>query len=233
MYEIRQKNERGVTETKTVKSYHSFTFNRYYNQNYLAWSDLRVLNEDFVAPKSGFPTHAHRNQLIITIVLEGVLEHKDSTGNISYLAAGDVQLMSAGTDIEHSEYNPSETDSLHVLQIWIAPRTLDEKPYYMKCAPFPEKGSDGFVSFLSEKGSEGQKINQDITISKGFFKENDEVTLTNEKRYYWLQIVSGEALLKGQKIVAGDGIHYFEEDLALQVQSSDFQCLLFDMQVPK
>lgn len=233
MYEIRQKNERGLTETQKIKSYHSFTFNRYYNQNYLAWSDLRVLNEDFVAPKGGFPTHAHRNQLILTIVLEGTLEHKDSMGNISQLTAGDMQLMSAGTGVEHSEYNPSDTEMLHFLQIWIAPRTLDEKPHYVKSASFAAIDHDGFIPFLSEKGEEGQKINQDITISKGTFKENDDITLPNEKRYYWLQVISGEALLKGQKIEAGDGIHYFEEELALKVQSYDFQCLLFDMQVPK
>lgn len=232
MYQIRPHNERGLTQTKKITSHHSFTFNRYYNQNYLAWSDLRVLNEDLVAPKSGFPTHAHRNQLILTLVLAGTLEHKDSAGNIMQLQAGDIQLMSAGTGIEHSEYNPSETEELHFLQIWIAPRTLDAEPTYMPCAALTDMPVNIFVPFLSEQGGDGQKIDQDITISKGYFEKGETVKLPNEKRYYWLQVISGAAMVKDKILRAGDGLHYFEEDLSLEV-TEDSQFLLFDMQVPK
>ena len=233
MYVVRPKKERGLTQTKKIISHHSFTFNRYYNQNYLAWSDLRVLNEYFVAPMGEFPTHAHRNQLVLTIVLKGILEHKDSAGNISQLKAGDIQLMSAGMGIQHSEYNPSEEDDLHFLQIWIAPRTLDEKPSYMQCPPLSKIEGEGFIPILSESGNNGQKIDQDIIISKGIFKENDIIKLPNEKRYYWLQVISGELSLNEISLQAGDGLHYFEEDLTLKAMRDDCHLLLLDMQIPK
>ena len=233
MYEIRPANERGVTKTNKITSHHSFTFNRYYNQNYLAWSDLRVLNEDFVAPKGGFPTHAHQNQLILTIILEGTVEHKDSEGNISQLKKGEMQLMSAGIGVEHSEYNPSETEELHFLQIWIAPQTLNEKPSYIHYPASLDSKKDEFIPLFSPAGQEGENIDQDIIISKGCFTSGNSIDLPNKQRYYWLQIISGEVLCAEHILKAGDGLHYFEEDLRIDIQSDECEVLLFDMQIPK
>ena len=233
MYNIRLSEERGITETKKIKSYHSFTFNRYYNQNYLSWSDLRVLNEDYVEPQGGFPTHAHRNQLVLTLVLSGTLEHKDSIGNIHTIHAGDIQLMSAGKGVEHSEYNPSLDEMLHFLQIWIAPHQLEDIPSYQSYSKDLSEKKNVFVPLFSPEGEEGLTIEQDIIISHAVFDIEKSIKLPNEERYYWLQIIAGQASFNDHTLKAGDGLHYYDQSITLITKSDDFRALLFDMQVPK
>src|SRR5574338_1006275 len=127
---LRKSNDRGYFDHGWLKSYHSFSFGDYYDPNHMAFRSLRVINEDVIAPKGGFPMHPHRNMEILTLVLEGKLAHKDSMGNESIVHTNEIQLMHAGSGITHSEYNPSVTEATHLLQIWITPHTTGVKPGY-------------------------------------------------------------------------------------------------------
>ncbi|MEM6602428.1 MAG: pirin family protein [Pseudomonadota bacterium] len=234
MLYIRPADERGITKTAKILSYHSFSFNRYYDQKYLAWSDLRVLNEDFVAPGGGFPTHAHNYQNILTWVLSGTLEHQDSLGNIHRLYENDMQMMYAGARVEHKEYNPSSDQELHFLQIWIAPNEKPEASEYHSSHIEIADYHNILRPVITSDGLNGLPIKQDIEISIGVFDTGQSVRLPQEQRYYWAQIVSGAAVFQDQDLTQGTGLHYFgETDVTLNITKADTKILFFDMQIPK
>ena len=154
MFAIRASGDRGHTQTPWLNSRHTFSFGSYYDPRYLGFSDLRVINDDVVAPAEGFGTHPHKNMEIITVVLDGELEHRDSMGNRGVIKAGEIQKMSAGSGITHSEMNPSLNNPVHFLQIWIEPNIDDVKPEYMQTAPSPQELKSQLVRIASPKSTD-------------------------------------------------------------------------------
>ena len=206
MIEIRHRNERGHFDHGWLNTYHTFSFDRYYDPRHMGFRALRVINEDRVAPGQGFGTHPHRDMEIITYILEGALEHKDSMGTGSIIRPGEVQRMSAGTGVTHSEFNPSNTESVHLLQIWILPEARGIKPSYEQ-KEFSREDLRGKLQLIAarEPATGAVKIHQDVklfaTILAGQTIEHD---LANG-RYAWLQVARGSIELNGTKLEAGDG----------------------------
>jgi quercetin 2,3-dioxygenase len=235
MFQIRYASERGISRFSGITSHHSFTFNRYYNQKYLGWSDLRVLNEDFVSPQTGFDTHAHANQDILTIILSGTLEHQDSAGNIQTLRKDQIQLMNAGTGITHSEKNPSLDTDLHFLQIWIFPEIQNITPAYYTSSLDRLNIHNDFKIIAEQTPSDNNilPLNQDATISMGYFDAEQNVNMPNNDRYYWVHIVSGQVTLGDISLSAGDALHYYQQDIEFKITENNTQILLFDLRPPK
>ena len=154
MFAIRASGDRGHTQTPWLNSRHTFSFGSYYDPRYLGFSDLRVINDDVVAPAEGFGTHPHKNMEIVTVVLDGELEHRDSMGSRGVIKAGEIQKMSAGSGITHSEMNPSLSKPVHFLQIWIEPNIDDVKPEYMQAAPSPQELKSRLVRIASPKSTD-------------------------------------------------------------------------------
>src|ERR1044072_8469275 len=199
MITIRRSNERGHFEHGWSNTYHTFSFDQYYDPRYMGFRTLRVINEDFVAPGRGFPKHGHRDMEIITYILEGALKHEDSMGNGSVIGPGDVQRMTAGTGVRHSEYNPSETEGVHLLQIWIMPRARDLPSGYEQKA-FTEEERRGRLRLVaSEDGREGSvTIQQDARLYAGILEPG---SVAEHKfaagRYGWAQVARGNVELNG------------------------------------
>src|SRR5215467_4756747 len=213
MITIRGRNERGHFDHGWLNTYHSFSFDQYYDPRHMGFRSLRVINEDFVAPASGFPTHPHRDMEIITYVLDGKLEHKDSLGTGSIIQPGDGQRMSAGRGIRHSEFNPSETDPVHLLQIWILPEKQGLQPSYEQKS-FPESEKRGKLRVIaSNDGREGSvKINQDAQLYVSLLSPGQEVTHElGQGRYAWLQVAKGAIELNGKALGQGDGAAISDE----------------------
>src|ERR687896_743909 len=165
MITVRQSSERGSSKFKWLDSRHTFSYDDYYDPKHMGFSDLRVTNEDRVDPGAGFPTHSHRDMEIITYVLEGALAHKDSTGTSSVIRVGDVQRMSAGTGISHSEYNASQSEPVHFLQIWIIPDETSLKPGYEEKAFSLDKDRGRFTLIASKQGRDGSvTVHQNVDV---------------------------------------------------------------------
>jgi quercetin 2,3-dioxygenase len=231
MTTIRRSNERGGGDYGWLKTQHTFSFSDYHDPKWMGFRSLRVINEDWVAPKGGFPTHPHRDMEIITYVLSGKLEHKDSLGTGSVILPGDGQRMTAGRGIRHSEANPSAAESVHLLQIWILPDKQGHEPGYEQKA-FPEAEKRGkFRLIASNDGAEGSvKINQDAKLFVTLLAAGEEVTQTlAAKRHAWLQVAKGEVELNGQKLHQGDGAAISEEKKVTIKASEDAEALLFDL----
>ncbi len=230
MISIRKAEDRGVSRTGWLDSKHSFSFAHYYDPRHMGFGPLRVINEDRVAPGAGFPRHPHDNMEIISYVLEGALEHKDSLGTGSVIRAGEVQRMSAGTGIEHSEFNHSKTEPVHFLQIWIKPEAYGIKPGYEQKS-FGRPGESGFALIASRDGREGSlTIHQDAAVRLGRMSKGDELSRPLEKgRLGWLQVTRGSIVLGGQVLNAGDGAA-IKDEARIGVQApADAEFLLFDM----
>ena len=176
MIQIRKSNERGGGDYGWLKTKHTFSFNDYWDEKWMGFRSLRVINEDWVAPKGGFGTHPHRDMEIITYILDGKLEHKDSLGTGSVILPGDGQRMTAGSGIRHSEFNPSETDTVHLLQIWILPEKNGLEPSYEQKS-FPESEKRGKLRLLAAKDSRNGavKINQDAKLYVTLLSAGQEV----------------------------------------------------------
>src|SRR5688572_16928296 len=182
MLTLRRATERGHAHHGWLESHHTFSFADYYDTDHMGWSALRVINDDTVQPGHGFPTHAHRDMEIISYVLEGALEHKDSMGTGSVIRPGDVQLMSAGTGVAHSEFNHSQQDGVHFLQIWLLPNAKGVKPEYQQTHFSAEEKRGRLRPVITPHGEEGSlHVNQDARVYAGLFDGAESATLEVDK----------------------------------------------------
>lgn len=231
MITIRRSDERGGGDYGWLKTHHTFSFSDYWDEKWMGFRSLRVINEDWVAPASGFPTHPHRDMEIITYVLSGQLEHKDSLGTGSVILPGDGQRMTAGRGIRHSEYNPSPKEKVHLLQIWIMPDKQGHEPGYEQKS-FPEAEKRGKLRMIASRdGADGSvKINQDAKLFVSLLSPGEEVRhALGEKRYAWLQVAKGEVELNGKKLAQGDGAAVSDEKELSIKASKEAEVLLFDL----
>jgi quercetin 2,3-dioxygenase len=231
MITLRRSDERGSTKLNWLDSRHTFSFGDYYDTRYMGFSDLRVINEDRVKPGAGFPTHSHRDMEIITFVLEGVLAHKDSTGTSSVIQVDDVQRMSAGTGISHSEYNASKTDPVHFLQIWIVPDETGLMPGYEQKA-FPLDGNRGkWTLVASKEGRDGAvTVHQDVELWTARFLPEDQASFrVKPSRQVWVHMARGAATLNGVQLSAGDSAAVGQEEILEFEAVADAEILLFDL----
>lgn len=231
MIEKRQANNRGATRLPWLESKHTFSFGRYYDPEQMGFRRLRVINDDRVAPGRGFGTHPHDNMEIISYVVEGALEHEDSMGNGSVIRAGDVQLMSAGTGVRHSEYNASQEEPVRFLQIWIPPERRGLEPSYQQRSFDPDERRGKLRLLVSPDGRDGSlRIHQDAYLYGAALEQGDAVTYEpGEARYVWVQVVRGEVELNGVTLAEGDGAAVADEEaLALQALG-EAEVLVFDL----
>ena len=230
MITVRPKDERGVANFGWLDSRHTFSFGHYYDPRHMGFASLRVINEDKVIPAKGFGTHGHQDMEIISYVLSGELAHKDSMGNGSVIRPGDVQRMSAGTGVRHSEFNASDLNPVHFLQIWIMPDQRGLQPSY------EEKHFDRELKGLTLIGSRDGRdnsvtIHQDVDLYIASLDKSDRLThQIDDNRAVWLQVIEGEVKLNQKLLQAGDGAAIVDEaELAIAGSSSDSEILLFDM----
>ena len=227
----RPAEERGRTRTNWLDGRHTFSFNRYYDPRWSGFRDLLVINEDRVAPAAGFPPHSHADMEIVTYIISGALQHRDSMGNTSVIRPGELQRMSAGTGVTHSEYNPAAEAPTHLLQIWITPERDGLTPSYEQ-REFPESERRGCLRLLaSREGREGSvTIHQDAEVYDAALGEGEELTHElREGRHAWLQVVSGSVSLNGVELHAGDGAAASEEERLLISAAEPSEFLLFDL----
>lgn len=228
---IRRSDDRGLADFGWLQSRHTFSFGEYYDPAHMGFRSLRVINQDRVAPGGGFPTHPHRDMEIFSYVLEGALEHRDSLGNGRTLKPGQIQLMSTGRGVTHSEYNPSETEGTHFLQIWIVPREKGGAPAYTEWHPRPEHADAPKVLVISSDGRDGSAtIRQDADVYRIRLKAGE--TVAHELRTgrgLWMQVVTGPALLNGLRLSPGDGASAEQAGAYTIAAESDVEALLFDL----
>ncbi|MBW4492904.1 MAG: pirin family protein [Oscillatoria princeps RMCB-10] len=231
MITVRKAEERGHANHGWLNSYHTFSFANYYDPAHMGFRDLRVINEDWVQAGMGFGTHPHRDMEIISYVLDGALEHKDSLGNGSIIRPGDVQRMSAGTGITHSEYNPSPSEPVHLLQIWILPAEKGLQPSYEQKMYSPEEKRGVFRLIASRDGRDGSvTVHQDMDLYATVLSAGERaVREIRPHRHAWVQVARGEIALNGAVLKAGDGAAISEEN-RLAVEAKDTaEVLLFDL----
>ncbi|MCU0537369.1 MAG: pirin family protein [Hydrococcus sp. Prado102] len=228
---IHDRNARGHSQIGWLDSYHTFSFGGFQDPDRMGFRHLRVINEDRVVPGAGFATHSHRDMEIISYVLEGALEHKDSLGNGTIIKPGEVQIMSAGTGITHSEFNPSETEAVHFLQIWIIPDENNLAPRYEQHYFSPEERQGKLRLVVSPDGREGSvTIHQDVYLYSSLLKPNDNITYEIPSgRYGWVQVAQGIANLNGQELRAGDGVQIDGEENLEVSTNIGAEVLLFDL----
>src|SRR5215212_1187056 len=208
MLTIRRSNERGHFDHGWLNTYHTFSFDQYYDPRYMGFRTLRVINEDFVAAGRGFPKHGHRDMEIITYILEGALKHEDSMGTGSVIRPGDVQRMSAGTGVRHSEQNASNTERVHLLQIWILPHTVELDPSYEQKAFSEDERRGQFRLIASEDGRDGSvTVHQDVSLFASILDAGQEVERSmDQQRHAWIQVARGAIDVNGEKAGQGDGV---------------------------
>jgi quercetin 2,3-dioxygenase len=231
MLTIRPSDARGRARFGWLDSRHSFSFGEYYDPSHMGFRSLRVINEDRVAPKGGFPPHSHRDMEIISYVLDGALEHKDSLGTGAVIRPGEVQRMTAGTGITHSEYNPSKDEGVHFLQIWIMPERKGLVPGYEQRA-YPAAERKGRLKLVgSRDGREGSvTVHQDVALYAGLLERSERASHTLAPgRHGWLQVARGEVTVNGQRLHAGDGAAITEEPEVAIVADEAAEVLLFDL----
>jgi redox-sensitive bicupin YhaK (pirin superfamily) len=229
MIRIRKSSDRGHFDHGWLNSYHTFSFGNYFDRNFISFGTLRVINEDVVAPDTGFDTHAHKDMEIFTYVISGELEHRDSLGSQSILKAGEVQFMSAGSGITHSEKNPSSHTPVHLYQIWIMPEEKGIKPRYLERSL--SDTNDGLKLLADPAGGEDIfAINQQAKIYFGNFKGNTTFQLPLfYSRAGWLQLVSGSLSIENHSVNPGDGVSFSEEDSPEVTIQAKTKFLLFDL----
>jgi redox-sensitive bicupin YhaK (pirin superfamily) len=231
MIQIRKGNERGRVQHGWLESYHTFSFAEYYNPAFMGFRALRVINEDRVQPAAGFPNHSHRDMEILSYVLEGALEHKDSLGNGSVIRPGEVQRMSAGRGITHSEFNPSRTELVHFLQIWIMPEQPGITPSYEQQAIDLSAARGKFHAIASRQGGPGKvKLHQDATMSVAILEPGEKLfhRLVSGRRA-WLHVARGAIALGDYALEAGDGAAIeAESELTIEADRTA-EMLVFDL----
>ena len=231
MIKIRRSNDRGDANHGWLKSKHTFSFANYYDPQHMGFGPLRVINEDRVVGGAGFGTHGHRDMEIISYVLKGGLEHKDSIGTGSVIRPGEVQRMTAGSGIHHSEYNHSKTDQVHFLQIWIEPSRPGLNPSYEQTA-FPDAEKRGRLRLVgSQDGRDGSvTIHQDVNLYSGLFDGDERATIQLQPgRLAWVQVARGAVTVAGERLETGDGVAIEDLPEITFEQGDDAEVLLFDM----
>lgn len=227
MLYLRPANERGETNFDWLNSKHSFSFGHYYDSKHMGFSALRVINDDTVAPGAGFDSHGHRDMEIISYVLEGTIEHKDSMGNSYVIPAGEVQRMSAGTGIKHSEFNHSQTERLKFLQIWIQPNQLGITPSYEQKA-IEQAGQ--LTPLVTPNGKDGSlTIHQDVSISRLILEPHQATQLDALNCMAYLHVISGSAIVSGIAISAGDGVCVQSDQIIVNTSDQKITALWLDL----
>ncbi|MBA3593828.1 MAG: pirin family protein [Pseudomonadota bacterium] len=231
MITLRKSAERGYADHGWLKSYHSFSFAGYYDPAHMGFGNLRVINEDRIAPGTGFGTHGHRDMEIISYVMSGAIGHKDSMGNGASIPPGDVQRMSAGRGIQHSEFNHAADATTHLLQIWIAPNVTGIAPGYEQktFAPADKRGKLRLVA--SHDGAQGSvTIHADASLYAGLFDGDERAELAlDPARKSYVQLVRGELQVNGQTLAAGDAAKLESEDRLQLSHGKDAEVLVFDL----
>ncbi|HEV8615586.1 MAG TPA: pirin family protein [Methylomirabilota bacterium] len=231
MITLRRADERGRGDHGWLDTRHTFSFADYHDPRFMGFSELRVINEDRVAPGAGFPTHGHRDMEILSYVLEGALEHRDSLGTGSVIRPGDVQRMSAGTGVRHSEYNASKTEPVHFLQIWIEPSAAGIAPGYEQKS-VPDADKRGRLRLIaSPDGREGSvTIHQNTLVYASVLEPFEKITYTPAPgRRVWLQVARGAVTLNGQRLGQGDGAAITDERALTIAAVERAEIILFDL----
>ncbi|MEL6323108.1 MAG: pirin family protein [Pseudomonadota bacterium] len=230
MLTIRRGNDRGHVNMGWLDSHHSFSFGHYHDPNFMGFGPLRVINEDRVSPGGGFAPHGHANMEIISYVLSGGLAHKDSLGTGATIVPGEVQRMSAGTGIRHSEFNASEADPVHFLQIWLLPDTQNVAPSYEQKA-FDDERNGRLRLVASKTGRDGSlKIHQDTDLFASVLQDGDTVEHSFAAgRRGWLQVARGAVTVNGETLEAGDGAAMAELETVILTANGEAEFLLFDL----
>lgn len=231
MISLISSQSRGRAQHGWLDSYHSFSFADYYNPEAMGFRHLRVINEDRIQGGGGFPPHPHRDMEIITYMVEGALEHQDSMGNQAVIRPGEIQHMSAGTGVVHSEFNPSPTELAHLLQIWILPDKTRYTPRYGQKDFSPQLKNNQLVLVASQEGREGSiPIHQDVNLYLAHWKGAVEEKLHLEQgRHVWVQLVKGELHINGEILRSGDAVAISDERELKLVASERAEFLLFDL----
>jgi hypothetical protein len=230
MITIRKAGERGRAQFDWLDTWHTFSFADYHDDRHMGFRALRVINDDTIAGGGGFGTHPHRDMEIITYVLSGALEHKDSMGNGRVIRPGEIQYMAAGTGVTHSEFNPSPTEPVHLLQIWILPDRKGAKPTYAEKS-FATAAPGKLYLTASKSGRDGSvPINQDMDVFVGKLGPGDKIShALKPGRYGWLQVAEGGVKLNGLSLKAGDGAAVSEESKLVLESTGPAQIILFDL----
>ncbi|EOI3529925.1 pirin family protein [Cronobacter dublinensis] len=228
MIYLRIANERGHANHGWLDSWHTFSFANYYDPNFMGFSALRVINDDVIDAGQGFGTHPHKDMEILTYVLEGAVEHQDSMGNKEQVPAGEFQIMSAGTGVRHSEYNPSATDRLRLYQIWIIPSENGIEPRYEQRRFDAAQGRQLVLSPDARDGS--LKVHQDMELSRWALLSGEEGEYAPAAgRRVWIQVVKGEVTINGTRATTSDGLAIWDEATLAIHADSDSEILLFDL----
>lgn len=228
---VRRSVERGFADHGWLVARHSFSFADYHDPAHRGFRSLRVINQDLVAPGMGFPAHGHKDMEIFTYVLEGALEHKDSLGNHAQLKPGQIQVMSAGSGVKHSEFNPSKVERLHLIQVWIMPDQVNLKPRYAEWTPTPEQLASPKVLIISNDGREGSAhISQDADVYRVKTKVAGTISHgLRPGRGLWFQLIGGEAEVGGRKLLPGDALNSEEAGTFVFKSAGPIEALLFDL----
>ncbi|MCO6511100.1 MAG: pirin family protein [Aridibacter famidurans] len=232
MIKVRKAEERGHANYGWLDTNHTFSFNTYYDPEFMGFRTLRVINEDRVEPGKGFGTHGHKDMEIISYVVEGALAHKDSSGGSEVLKPHEVQRMTAGTGIRHSEFNPSDEEKVHFYQIWIVPDQNSLEPGYEQTYFAPEEKKGRLRLVASKGGDDGSvKINQDVALYASILEEGDSVTHAfAEGRHGWIQVIKGSVEVNGMKLDASDGAAVSDESrIEIVSTAGESEVLLFDL----
>ncbi len=231
MIEQRLSEQRGLGDHGWLHSRHTFSFANYWDPKQVGFSDLLVINDDQVAPGRGFGAHPHSNMEIISYVLEGALEHKDSMGTGSVIVPGDVQLMSAGSGVTHSEFNHSGEENVHFLQIWIVPSENGTEPGYQQVSVAEAEKRGKFRLIVSPSGTDGSlTVRQDMKIYAGFFDGAEQATFAlDADRYAYIHVARGSIKVNGVEFRTGDGARIRNEDSVTFTDGDQAEVLLFDL----
>ncbi len=230
MISLRKSKDRGHFTSDWLDSRHTFSFDTYYDPQHMGFRSLRVINEDRVQAGGGFPLHPHRDMEILSFVIEGALEHQDDLGSREIINAGEVQRISAGTGVRHSEYNPSDRDEVHFLQIWILPERKGLEPDYEKRS-FAPGNREGLLLIGSQNGRAGSAvIHRDVDLYSGHLGHGQTLRQSlQQDRHAWLQVISGTLDLNGIRLEAGDGAAVSEEGSLELSAGQECRFLLFDL----